>query len=471
MGEVILVHHVDTEGPLNESLDATFLRIESTFNVNISVERTGGNLKKIFNGDIPIDGLNLEILNATFNSHLLSYNRTWDEVEDMLSRLFEFNSGSNHIDSYGQNYIYTWHIMDHYGFEENPRGRILGNHGVLDKYLSFFESKNIKEQEIQFHYHPLHPTRNASLCATSYDRSLSNFYDILTRRAFERHLFPSVYRPGFHTIRPDAAAIIERWFPFEASNQSVEDSPEKSVQSDEANCRFGDWNGALNNWEVYHPDHRDWRNVGTCKRTISRVLNVYTRFRNISEIEIRKAFLRARSLEKNVLLGVTNHDFRDMIFEQNYLQILIENVRRDFPDVTLRYCGANEGFNRVLYGDNIVSTLDYDVSLNENVLTIKVIGNMYSVQPYFAYEDTSGNMYHDNLDFPINSGYYKYTFDIHTCLLEKLNRILIVANDNFGNQTLCIYAKHEKSIVLETKKRNTWNQQFAKRYSDLGFGN
>ena len=49
-----VVHCVDTEGPLNETLDATFERLESIF--GITLEPTQDNLEFLQNRKINLDG-------------------------------------------------------------------------------------------------------------------------------------------------------------------------------------------------------------------------------------------------------------------------------------------------------------------------------------------------------------------------------------------------------------------------------
>ena len=62
MKEIYIVHAVDTEGPLYESLDATFVRLYQLFNLKFK-NHTLRQLKRIQEGkDIP--------LNVNKNEHL-----------------------------------------------------------------------------------------------------------------------------------------------------------------------------------------------------------------------------------------------------------------------------------------------------------------------------------------------------------------------------------------------------------------
>ena len=52
-GKVYIVHCIDTEGPLYETLKATFKRVEAIFGIDI--EATEENLKELQQGKIKLD--------------------------------------------------------------------------------------------------------------------------------------------------------------------------------------------------------------------------------------------------------------------------------------------------------------------------------------------------------------------------------------------------------------------------------
>ena len=59
MAVLYVVHCVDTEGPLTETLEATFARIESTF--NIVIDPTFENLAKLQNKQIDFGGMEIPL--------------------------------------------------------------------------------------------------------------------------------------------------------------------------------------------------------------------------------------------------------------------------------------------------------------------------------------------------------------------------------------------------------------------------
>ena len=54
--EVLVVHAIDTEGPLYESFTAKFDRINELFNIN-HIDPTKENLLKLQNGEIDLGGV------------------------------------------------------------------------------------------------------------------------------------------------------------------------------------------------------------------------------------------------------------------------------------------------------------------------------------------------------------------------------------------------------------------------------
>ena len=76
-----VVHCIDTEGPLEETLDSTFERIFEKWGINIKSSRE--NLVKIQNKEIDLNGLENKI--ADFISpKRLAYLDSWEKIEEMV---------------------------------------------------------------------------------------------------------------------------------------------------------------------------------------------------------------------------------------------------------------------------------------------------------------------------------------------------------------------------------------------------
>jgi 2-hydroxy-3-keto-5-methylthiopentenyl-1-phosphate phosphatase len=431
---VHIVHHVDTEGPLYESIEETFKRIIEITGKDISINPTKENLKKIQRGEIDFWSIeDIEKVKIITAPHLLNYKDSWYEVDEMLYRILSDEFRKKFQDSYGNSWIFNWHIMDHVGFETNPRHRDLGYLNIYDHYVDILsQTQSLEKDAIQWHFHPVHHTKRANFYATSYENCYTELHQILSRRLIDRNWFPIVNRAGFHTERPDSNWFLEQWMPFDASNQAIENDDYCS------NGRFGDWKGAPNDWSIYHPDIYDWRKTGNCNRYISRVLNLKTRFRNITIEEIRKAFYKAQTEQSNIYLGITDHDFREISIEiEGFYQMLLQ-VSREFPEVKFCFSKAIDAFRSVLnINKEQENELILDSTIQGSVVSIYVKqGEPFGPQPYLAIKTKNGDYIHDNLDFGEFKKEYFYTLDIHTVPLEKVEEMKVASNDKFGNQCI-----------------------------------
>jgi len=81
---VYIVHCIDTEGPLHESIDATFERLHEIFQLDLkpSVEM----LRRLQTGTEDLGGLEAAVQRVV-DPHLLAYNDTWDKVDAMLAEV------------------------------------------------------------------------------------------------------------------------------------------------------------------------------------------------------------------------------------------------------------------------------------------------------------------------------------------------------------------------------------------------
>ena len=184
-GQVLVVHCVDTEGPI------------------------GGDVRRRPDGS-------------------KEFMDNWADIKASLHELTCDDFRNKNTDSSGNPYVYNWFIMDHYGFENNPRGRTLGIHKIWNKYEKFYKKIKIKDN-FYFHHHPLSFSKSTLHCSTHFFNNQSIIYEILNRKLVDKLWFPSVFRPGFHTIRPDSHWFLEQFIPFDYSNQSVFDNKNRKI--------------------------------------------------------------------------------------------------------------------------------------------------------------------------------------------------------------------------------------------------
>lgn len=439
---VNLVHAIDTEGPLYESVNAKFNRLNDLFGIS-HIEVSNENLEKLKRGEIPLGGQEADVIRI-LNGHLANYNDTWDKIDAMLDRIMSREFRNKHPDSYGGGWVFNWHCLDHVGFEYNPRRRDMGYHNIFDHYTEVIRQKNETRDGLHWHFHPMSTYRDAHRCATSFVNS-SELYQILCRRIIERDWFPTVFRAGFQTERPDSNWFLEQWLPFDISNMAIDDPSEYDRTIDFKNGRSGDWRMAPADWSVYHPSHDNYQIPGSCRRLIGRALNVLNRIASVDQREIDKAFARANE-GLPTLVGFASHDFRDLGTEVDYLRGLILNSAKKYPGVKFRYCESVEAFRNIISAKEDISSiepLELDVifrpATEYDVPTLEIVtkrGRVFGPQPFLAIKTRSRRFIHDNLDFSPEGDRWFYAFHGDTLPIEDVAEIGVAANDRLGNLSL-----------------------------------
>lgn len=436
---VYIVHCVDTEGPLYEDLDISFERLEERFGVT-GIRKTQANLAAMRRGEILLGG-NESAVAELLNSHLLDFNDSWPKIDAMLDRIMPQSFRRKVPDSDGNGWVFSWHCMDHVNFANNPRRRAMGYHAIFDHYRARLAEFPESGDGLHFHFHPMSTYADAHHCATSYVNS-PHLWETISRRIIERNWFPTAYRAGFQTERPDSHWFLEQWIPFDLSNMAVDDPSEFDRLADFRNGRSGDWRRAPADWSIYQPSHDDYQVPGNCRRWIARALNVMNRIASIDQREVDKAFLRAAS-GTPTLLAVATHDFRDLGREVEFLTGLIQDARGRMPGVRVQYCEAVDAFRRVqgMSAEECrANALDLDIRLERAPagdcprLTITARnGVVFGPQPWLAIETMGRRFIHDNLDFDLEPGRWHYAFHGDTLPLDDVRYVGVGAADRYGN--------------------------------------
>lgn len=433
---VYVIHCVDTEGPLYESLDAKFERLEVILGVT-GIKKTQDNFDKVCRAEIKIPGKE-ELVKKIFSPHLLNYMDTWDKLAEMLENATSESFRKKITDSFGGPYVYSWFCLDLVGYDTNPRRRAFGFHTIFDFYKAFLESHNEQRDGMHWHFHPMPTYHEAHRSGISLLNS-PHIIESLTRRIIERHWFPSCVRCGFQTERPDIHWFLEQYIPFDFTNTSLEDYSELKDQNDISEGRFADWRIAPRDWSVYHPSYDNYQIPGNCRRLIARALNVLNRFGNINVSEIEKAFVQAKE-GKPTLLAIASHDFRDLTEEIDYFRQLLMEVKKKYPEIKFKFCDAWEAIRAVAYGDNIKSEFKLKLKLERDsygrprVLNIDTLkGEVFGPQPFLAIKTRSQRFIHDNLDFSRDLKSWRYVFDADSVLPDDVACVGIGANDQYGN--------------------------------------
>lgn len=429
--KVYIVHCIDAEGPLYESPNTPFEQIKSIY--GIEIEPGQENLIKLQHGEINLGGIEKDIM-ILVDSQKISTKGTWDEIDTMLNEIMEPSYRNQLLDSTKNGWVYSWFCLDHVGFwGDNPRRRDSGHHKVFDYYRNKIKGS---DDIVGFHHHPVPFSGNFHECSTAFwGRDTLN--EILTRKLIERQWFPSVFRPGFHAERPDSHWFLEQWIPFDYANQSVKGND--TNQPDLKDGRFGDWRRAPLKWFPYHPSHDNYQEEGDCRRYITRCLNMRARLREMNIEDVRDAFRQADKGE-TALLSFTDHDFRNMKYEIDYVREMIHKVSMEFPAVQFEYANALEGIRKCLEIEPEEIGLSSKLSVESRKLYVTAENSIFGPQPYLAIKTTQNKYYWDNFDFD-KKNIWTYSFDNHTLPLEEIDTIGIAANHASGvTEILVIHA-------------------------------
>jgi hypothetical protein len=447
---VYIVHCIDTEGPLYESIDATFERLRDIF--RLELEPSSEMLRRLQAGTEDLGGLEAAVQRVV-DPHLLAYNDTWDKVDAMLAEVMSEAFRKQMRDSIGNGWVYNWFCVDHVDYDVNPRRRDMGYHNVFDHYRTATRETGSPQDGIHFHYHPHSFRREAHRCATHWWASSDSLHQVLSRRVIDRLWFPAAHRPGFHVIRPDSHWFLEQYIPFDFSSQAIATSAIDQAQM--VGGRYGDWRRAPVTWEPYHPSADDYQVLGDCRRWIARCLNVGTRYRLLQEQDVRLAFTEA-SEGKPVVLAITNHDFRDMAPDVDSTRELIHRVARDYPDTPFVFSEAISAMRSAL---NLapLAPCELDMTLQRvgdstHILNVKSKVPTFGPQPWLALKTVDGTYHFDNFDIDRPFHSWQYVFDEDTFPLPALEAIGVAANNAVGVTTVAVMDPSTENV----KKRH-WN--------------
>ena len=435
---VYIVHCIDTEGPLYESVDATFERLRAIF--NLELEPSADLLRRLQYGEVDLGGLEGAVKKVV-DPHLLAYNDTWDKVDEMLAEALSETFRTKVRDSEGAGWIYNWFCVDHVDYEVNPRRRDIGYHNIFDHYQGLLRDKGPLQDGLHFHFHPHSFRREAHRCATHWWASSDSLYQVLSRRVIDRQWFPAAHRPGFHVIRPDSHWFLEQFIPFDFSNQAMPPNKEDAAQFGLKSGRFGDWRRAPVTWIPYHPAHDDYQVPGTCRRWIARCLNIGTRYGLMTDGDVRQAFEEARA-GKPVVLAFTNHDFRDIRQDVDSLRNMLSSVAADFPDISFKFSEAVDAMRGAL-GLSPEPPCDLDLSLkavggSTHVLKVHSETPTFGPQPWLGLKTSAGTYHYDNFDIDTPFHRWQYVFDEETYPLNALSAIGVAANNAVGITTVSL---------------------------------
>ena len=306
-GEVLVVHCVDTEGPL------------------------GGDARRLPDGGP-------------------EFFDNWPDILGSLAELTAREVRSKHADSFGGPYRFSWFIMDFTGFRTNPKLRIAEYHDTWDRIASL----PVELDGLYWHYH-VPPASGAGDEWSDTWLSSNECNTILARRLLERRSFPAAFRAG-GTIEDEAASRwLEQVIPIDFSNRASERS------APGADLYHFNWHGAPQVWGSYHPALGDPLREGSLRRFIYRSIDLRSRYNELTQEHVDACFQDVAEGIGSRVLSFFSHDNRDMRPE-TYQAVELLRRAEQRTGVRWRSCTAVDAHRR-FHGTGpqpVELTLDYD---------------------------------------------------------------------------------------------------------------
>lgn len=445
-GKVFVVHCIDTEGPLDESITETFRRIEEISGLHLVPSED--TLRRIQEKQIDLSGKE-EMLANIFSKRLLSYNRDISSIHKMLEEITSDNYRMRYVDSFGGGWKYSWFIMDHIDYEVNPRYRLTGYNGIYDLYKEFYMSHNIKEDEFQWHVHAGGTYKEGNRSGHTYWNSRV-VMESLAHRLIDRGDFPSAVIAGMWTESADSHWLFEQYFPYDFTNKACK--VDYLCQDDIQQSRNASWDRAKSDWSWYHPSHDDYQTEGNCRRTIFRSLNVSSRVYTITQEDVYQAFDRANKGEDTVL-AIDGHDFRDMRYDIKEVYEYIIRAKEKYHDVQWKNETASTAAHTVLKEKRIPITLDIDINTHSSKrMSISIEANIssFGVEPFFSIKMRGGRYMVERLMIIEPFKKWKYVFDDNTVIPDDVECVGIATNSQCGTGALRVLTLN--GLILQEKQ-------------------
>jgi len=297
----------------------------------------------------------------------LGASHTWDAVQAEFKRLAAPSFRNQHLDSEGASMVVNWFVVDWVGGEACPRALAPGYHAVYDRYLAWLEAEDSEDfrDEIHWHYHHGFEGRLGSWNRDWHHLPL--YEQVLCRKIIERKTFPSVYRAGNTWEDNDVSNWLNRFIPFDLSNQG----PYKNVHYD--------WSRAPTKWCLYHPSADDFQSAGQQERLMGRSIGMESD--QFVEADIEQAFLDA-SEGRDTYVSFWLHDYQVMSDYITKGLERIQSVASRFPEVSWQHSSALNLF-RVLEDRHPVQDLTVTGTIEEDIVRLEFSHDVFG-EPWLA---------------------------------------------------------------------------------------
>ena len=420
---VYIVHAVDVEGPMTETLHATFGRMYG-LGLPDTIKPSLDNLTKIQQGCM--DGLNAKLAEKfmlIFNRHSLGYLNDWKQIDSAIAKVISNKFRRKHCSKGGEPYLFSWFIYDHHeGFTNNPRYHDVGTHHIFDHYMDGVLKNSTFNDGVYWHYHHPAPSGDALESGTCWTNNAAH-EEIVAKRIIDRQWYFSCFRAGLHIERNDLSHWLEMYIPFDFSARYSNDNTVYTPGSD------FDWRGCPDKWGAWHPDWYDYRSEGDMNRYLFRCCDLWTYLSRLQEVDVSEAFEQAEYHGSSVLTYY-NHDYRNMKHEIEEGYDIITAVASRFPNVEWKFVNALEAAQMHIGMKKEKPNLSFE--LNNSKLKVSCNTQIFGPQPFLAINE-KGQYFRDNFtDEGNNTWVYEF---------RNINDIVafgVAANSPSGNYNLFV---------------------------------
>ncbi len=418
MSVLYIVHCIDTEGPLEETLAGTFerLRQEKGIDYDASMET----LTKLQKQEIDLSGREQEIQDYLAPKRL-AYLDSWNQIEKMILSVTSEEFRYTFADPKGNPYTFSWFVVDTVGYKDNPRRKAVGFHVIWDQYQRFLKGRLFNDT-FGWHFHTVPVNGHAlhyNTCWTNNDWH----EQAIARRLLERRSFPSLFRAGGAIERIDSSFWLEQFIPFDYSCASLENN---DFQPGE----MMDWRFAETTWGAYHPCFYDYRRKGRMNRFLLRCLDIDSNHHSLTSDEIEKAFTQVDS-GSSTILSYSCHDRRDIRPKIESVHSMIKEVSEKYPHVEWVYTNAQEAVQKC-YMEGEYKQISFTCSLVENTLFIESNEKLFGPHPFLAVQE-GDFFYRDNVTM---EGEKKWAYKM--ACPNSINKIGIAGSNLAGDVGLAI---------------------------------
>ncbi len=331
-------------------------------------------------------------------------------------------------DRSGQPMRFSWFILDWVGYREDDpsyakRKQVSGFHQILDRYRTNVLSDATLAKSgdgLYWHYH--HPPKDGSW---GWNRNWgdSRWYEaVLNKKILERNFFSSVFRAGGYVEDDAASGWLERFIPFDYSNNSP------AVKEGAY-----DWSRAPRDWLPYHPAANDYQSKGAMRRVIVRGLPVAAKggSNTLTERDVVLAFELAAAGKQPILSYVTHDYYKSAMEEFALAHRFLEKVAKKFPTVHWEYRNALDAVRESL---SLRSPPRLSLTVTKNKakeFTIQANHQVFGGMPYVAVRYEDGR--EERVDVTKREeGSWQYNGQ------EAVAAIGTAANDAFGNTAIAV---------------------------------